>query len=161
MPCERQNTLIASSCIYLFAGLWLYTEIAQNATKLTVSCEQDLLVLPSQFLRRSLEHLRARDELLRGKCGFYLLHLLFDVLAHSPITNEREVLIDHFLRRSAHPVRKLNDVVICNVDERLPVRRIENRRHRPYQIAREENAFAMHQPRFTLHLFAQRLAEAY
>jgi hypothetical protein len=50
--------------------------------------EHDLLLLPLEFLRRSLEHLCAGDELLGGKIRPYLFQLLLDFLSQFPITDE-------------------------------------------------------------------------
>src|SRR5215510_1489588 len=123
--------------------------------------EHDLLLLPLELLGRGLENLSAGDQLLGGVCGFYRLELLFDILTQSPVTNEREVSKHQFLRRACDRLRKLRDCAVCYGNERLSVLGIEQRHHRPGQVARKEDAIAMRQPGFTLHFLTKRLAEGY
>src|SRR5215510_6804491 len=123
--------------------------------------EHDLLLLPLEFLGRGLENLSAGDKLLGGVYGSYRLELLFDILTQSPVTNEREVSKHQFLRRACDRLRKPRDSAVCYGNERLSVLGMEQRHHRPGQVARKEDEFAMRQPRFTLHLLTKRLAEGY
>src|SRR5262249_32742643 len=144
---------------HLLAGLQAY--VTQDAAEMPEPRERDLLLLPLEFLGRGLENLSAGDQMLGGVCGSYRLELLFDSLTRSPVTNEREVSKHQFLRRACDRLRKLCDSAVCYGNERLSVLGIEQRHHRPGQVARKEDAIAMRQPGFTLHFLTKRLAEGY
>src|SRR5215510_9296030 len=121
--------------------------------------EHDLLLLPLEFLGGGLENLSAGDQLLGGVYGSYRLELLFDILTQAPVTNEREVSKNQFLRIACDRFRKLRDSAVCYVNERASVLTMKQRHPHPGHVARKEDEFATRQPMFNLHLLTKRLAE--